>query len=184
MKVRLILDTVARVEESLHSVPFDQYEGLLRVVNEFLDSLIGRTNADSNIQCAMEEGNASTRPTEAHLAESASLSSEMTEEEKKKDVESFVARYLRLDQDRKDPRFYVWTTPLYDHYVKACKKEKRGAMRNQCFSKIARDLLDNHYKGGGSNRDQHYIGIELIPIPPDSPEQHPSRPASRRQAVQ
>ena len=39
-------------------------------------------------------------------------------------------------------------------------------MKNQCFSKIIRDLLDDHFKGGGSNRDQHYIGIEMVPIPP------------------
>ena len=104
--------------------------------------------------------------TESCLAETTSPSPlpDVTEGENKKDVESFIGKYLRLEQDRRDPRFYVLKTPLYDHYVLACKKEKRTAMKNQCFSKIARDLLEDHYKNGGSNRDQHYIGIDLIPI--------------------
>ena len=40
VKLRMILDMIARVEESLHSLPFDRYKDLLSAVNTFLDPLI------------------------------------------------------------------------------------------------------------------------------------------------
>ena len=110
---------------------------------------------------------------------SPSLSLDNTEEEKGTAVQIFIEKYLRLKQDRRNPRFNVLKTPLYEHYVLACKKEKHAAMKNQCFSKIVRELLDDHYKNGGSNRDQHYVGIDLIPIELDTPDKRPSRPFCR-----
>ena len=35
--VRIILDTIARVEESLHTIPFDQYNTILEAINRLLD---------------------------------------------------------------------------------------------------------------------------------------------------
>lgn len=98
-------------------------------------------------------------------------------------LQLFVEKYLRLDKDKKDPQFYVFKTPLYDHYVLACEKEKCTALKNQQFSKQIRGMLNDNYKyrggsssGGGSNRDQHYVGIELVPIPPDTPKDRPQSP--------
>ena len=98
-------------------------------------------------------------------------------------LQLFVEKYLRLDKDKKDPQFYLFKTPLYDHYVSACEKEKCTALKNQSFSKQIRGMLDDNFKyrkgtskGGGSNRDQHYVGIELVPIPPDTPKDKPQSP--------
>jgi len=93
-KVRLILDTVARVEESLHSVPFDRYEGLLKAVNDFLIPNPD-VHAVFSTRGDMEEGIATTTQTEMRQIET-----DITEEEKKRDVESFIEKYRRLEQDR------------------------------------------------------------------------------------
>ena len=81
-------------------------------------------------------------------------------------LQFFVENYLRLDHDKRDPQFFLYKTPLYVHYVEACEKEQRAALKNQQFSKQIKGMLDDNFKGGGSNRDQHYVGIELLPILP------------------
>lgn len=80
------------------------------------------------------------------------------------DLDLYVEKYLQLNCDRRDPQHFVFKTPLYNHYVSACIKQQCIPLRNQQFSKAIRDLLEDHYKGGGSNRDQHYVGIGLVNV--------------------
>ena len=46
-RIRVILDTIARVEELLHSVPFDRYEDLLRAVSDFLDPVVQMSDTEA-----------------------------------------------------------------------------------------------------------------------------------------
>lgn len=83
-------------------------------------------------------------------------------EAKTLDLELFVEKYLRLDHDKKDPQYFLFKTPLYTHYVSACKKEQCIPLKNQQFARAVKGLLEDNFKGGGSHRDQHYVGIGLV----------------------
>ena len=48
-RIRVIFETIARVEESLHSIPFEKYDMFSKVVTEFLDTTLVNISTDTNV---------------------------------------------------------------------------------------------------------------------------------------
>ena len=155
-QVQLVLNTIARVEESLHSVSFERYEDLLSAVNEVLKAETQTTEHSSLEGQAVSDESV----TEARVPQT-TLSAALTTMSPCERVVAFIDQHLRLDRDRKDRRDFMRIRALHEYYTKVSRDGVEPLHLGE-FTAHIRELLAENWKGGISFRDHYYRGIECV----------------------
>ena len=156
-QVQLVLDTIARVEDSLHSVSFERYEDLLSAVNGVLNAETQTNEHSSSERQAFSDESIANVAADPQVTLSAALTT-MTPRER---VVAFIDQHLRLDRDRKDRRYFIRIRALHEYYTKVSRDGVEPLHLGE-FSAHIRELLAANWKGGISFRDHYYRGIECV----------------------
>ena len=122
------MNTIARVEESLHSMSFERYEDLFSAVDRVLNAETQTNEHSSSERQAVSDESIANVAADPHVTPAAAMTI-MTPRER---VVAFIDQHLRLDRDRKDRRYFIRIRALHGYYTKVSRDRTSASRRVQC----------------------------------------------------